>query len=309
MCDETHGKRVKFVDVSNPLSSINVTDLKGVVSGNTDHIPHNPLVHKNYAYVSYYYDGVYVYDISDRNNVKTSGYYDTYSGADGTGFKGCWGVYPFLPSGKILASDMYGGLFVLKHILPPTVKFDTASINVLESAGNVKINVAISHSYEDSVEVIVEIDTASTAIQNVDWTSTVSFPLKMKFPKSTTANQSFTITILDDLLIENTEKLIFKLKNVINGELINPFTDTIYILENEFLGLEKNEKEGFTFYPNPVKIGERIIFLKNIDFEILDLTGKVIIRKNNSNYFLTNKLSKGLYLISTEGKKIKFIVN
>ena len=43
------------------------------------------------------------------------GYYDTYpSNTEYNGYAGCWGVYPYLPSGNILASDMSNGLFVLE---------------------------------------------------------------------------------------------------------------------------------------------------------------------------------------------------
>jgi hypothetical protein len=30
------------------------------------------------------------------------------------GYKGCWGIYPFLPSKLVLASDLTNGIFVLK---------------------------------------------------------------------------------------------------------------------------------------------------------------------------------------------------
>ena len=32
-------------------------------------------------------------------------FYDSYSGS-GAGFDGCWGTYPFLPSGNIISSDI-----------------------------------------------------------------------------------------------------------------------------------------------------------------------------------------------------------
>ena len=35
-------------------------------------------------------------------------YYDSYSGS-GNGFDGCWGTYPFLPSGNIISSDINSG--------------------------------------------------------------------------------------------------------------------------------------------------------------------------------------------------------
>jgi hypothetical protein len=46
--------------------------------------------------------------------VKIIGFYDTYQGPAGNGYEGCWGVYPYLPSGNIIASDVNEGLFVLK---------------------------------------------------------------------------------------------------------------------------------------------------------------------------------------------------
>ena len=65
----------------------------------------------------YYMDGVQVYDITDTSNPVRVGYYDTYpdNGATffGSAYEGCWGVYPFLPSGNIIASDITYGLFVL----------------------------------------------------------------------------------------------------------------------------------------------------------------------------------------------------
>ena len=41
-------------------------------------------------------------------------FYDTYPDPDGRQFRGAWGVYPFLPSGNILVSDMQYGLFVFE---------------------------------------------------------------------------------------------------------------------------------------------------------------------------------------------------
>src|SRR5690606_38295279 len=67
-----------------------------------------------YIVISYYHDGVQVYDISDPRNPVRAGFYDTYpENTNFSGFQGCWGVYPYLPSGNIIASDITHGLFVL----------------------------------------------------------------------------------------------------------------------------------------------------------------------------------------------------
>lgn len=91
----------------------------------SDSRPHNPHINGNYMYVSCYEDGVQVFDISDvtnQNTIKRVAYYDTYIQNNGSGypsgFAGCWGVYPYLASGCVLASDINNGFFTMKMALP-----------------------------------------------------------------------------------------------------------------------------------------------------------------------------------------------
>ena len=116
MADETFNRGVKMLDVSD-LSDIQVTDVFRstlLAPVDTASIPHNPFIRDNYIFISYYHDGVQVFDMSDPYDVKQVAWYDTYpANTDYNNFKGCWGVYAFLPSGTILGSDMSNGLFVL----------------------------------------------------------------------------------------------------------------------------------------------------------------------------------------------------
>ena len=112
LADETHGSPLKILDVSD-LSDMEIvsTVTSGIASSS---IPHNPIIHGDLMYSSYYYDGIYVWNIADPLNPQLVGFYDTSTIPNSNGYAGCWGVYPFLPSGKILASDMQNGLFVLE---------------------------------------------------------------------------------------------------------------------------------------------------------------------------------------------------
>ena len=77
--------------------------------------PHNPYIKGNYAYISYYEDGVQVIDLTDKTNPTLVGYYDTFpNNLNYAGYFGCWGVYPYLPSGNIIASDRKYGLHILR---------------------------------------------------------------------------------------------------------------------------------------------------------------------------------------------------
>ena len=68
-------------------------------------IPHNTFVDGNFLITSYYRDGTTVHDITNPNYMIEVAYYDSYSGS-GNGFDGCWGTYPYLPSGNIISSDI-----------------------------------------------------------------------------------------------------------------------------------------------------------------------------------------------------------
>ncbi len=73
---------------------------------------HNVRVRGRYAFVAWYTAGVRVVDMVDPLHPREVGYADTYPGPSG-GFNGTWEVYPWLPSGRILASDRNSGLYLL----------------------------------------------------------------------------------------------------------------------------------------------------------------------------------------------------
>lgn len=111
MLDETPGKRVKFLDVSD-YNNIQVTDLIDCNTSDTAELAHNSFFKDDLAYTSYYSHGVYVFDASDRNDIKIAAYYDPYNDTN-SALDNCWGVYPYLPSNIIIASDINKGLVIL----------------------------------------------------------------------------------------------------------------------------------------------------------------------------------------------------
>lgn len=113
MADENHGFDIKAIDVSDPCQP----EIVGTFDAEVDNplsITHNQIVACNYLYVSYYYEGLVVFDITDPAQPEKVLYYGTSSEAPAGSYKGAWGVYPLLPSGRILVSDMQEGLFVFE---------------------------------------------------------------------------------------------------------------------------------------------------------------------------------------------------
>lgn len=78
-------------------------------------IPHNPHLYKEKLFVSYYQDGVLVYDVSKANDPRLMAFYDTFHPnlPDIKNYDGAWGVFPFYSSGSIAVSDITNGLYIL----------------------------------------------------------------------------------------------------------------------------------------------------------------------------------------------------
>ena len=115
MADENHGRDIKVFDMTD-LPDIKLLDTIDASASHNFSIPHNQVVAGNYLYSSYYYDGLQVWDIEDPENIIRVMHYPTSTVTPRDNFEGSWGVYPFLPSGIILVSDMQEGLFVLDGI-------------------------------------------------------------------------------------------------------------------------------------------------------------------------------------------------
>ncbi|MGH7558990.1 MAG: choice-of-anchor B family protein [Gemmatimonadota bacterium] len=83
---------------------------------NTTSIDHNQYVVGDKVYQSNYVAGLRVLDISDIENPKEVGFFDTVPyGSDGPRFDGSWSNYPFFESGVIVVTSGDEGLFLLRY--------------------------------------------------------------------------------------------------------------------------------------------------------------------------------------------------
>ncbi len=109
--DEITNGYIGEYDISDPTNMVELDRVQS--SPGMDVIPHNVHFIDDYIVTSYYRDGVVIHDVSNKGNMVEVGSFDTSPSFDGDGFNGCWGVYPWLPSGNIIASDIEEGLYVL----------------------------------------------------------------------------------------------------------------------------------------------------------------------------------------------------
>ena len=149
--DENQGSPIKIFDISD------IGNPKQIVYFNShpNALPHNAYWKENMAVVSAYEDGVYIFDITNLNNPKVHAFYDTYPlNADGvySGFHGCWGVWPYLPSGNIIASDISEGLFVMKPkygVGEKEIISENAIVEIYPNPANKLVNFKIPNQNEN----------------------------------------------------------------------------------------------------------------------------------------------------------------
>ena len=76
---------------------------------------HNLYVKGDYVYQANYRYGLHILEITDPENPREVGAFDTSPYQTGPGFSGAWSNYPFFESGSIIVTSLQEGLFVLKR--------------------------------------------------------------------------------------------------------------------------------------------------------------------------------------------------
>jgi choice-of-anchor B domain-containing protein len=109
--EEDNGGHLSEFNITD-LNNIDLTDKIQAEPGNNI-MPHNAFYINDYIVNSYYTTGIQIFDVQSKGNIVNVGHFDTSPNFSGPGSNGCWGVYPYLPSGIIIASDIENGFFVL----------------------------------------------------------------------------------------------------------------------------------------------------------------------------------------------------
>lgn len=149
------------------ISSLKTPVLAGVWTSDNGTIDHNGYVRGNRYYMSNYERGLTVLDISDPTAPEEVGFFDTYPAFNSTNFNGAWGVYPFLPSGNILVSDIQRGLFVLKDNTLTKATVVAFSQSSYETEADTIFNLPVTKSGDSAMSVNYEVLSGSATSDDV----------------------------------------------------------------------------------------------------------------------------------------------
>ncbi len=284
--DEVNGGYVAAYDISD---LDNITELDRVQSNpGSDVIPHNTHFMNDFIITSYYKDGVVVHDVSKPDDIIEVANFDTSPSFSGGGYAGCWGVYPFLPSGNIIASDIEEGLYIL------SVEYKHAS----------RVEGAVVDSL--SGEPLAEVDWNVVGLDfsgQTDNTGTFDFGTLEEGNYSVLFSKEGYTSKSVDVVLEN------GVVETVNVELSYP----------AITGIDEPDNTGFSIYPNPFVSTATIEY--NFDtpqsegttVQVLNTTGMVVEEQlfngKGTKISIGSGLPSGIYFIKINiGAEVSDIV-
>ncbi|HZF26116.1 MAG TPA: choice-of-anchor B family protein [Steroidobacteraceae bacterium] len=220
--DELDELRIGFqthiytLDIGDLLTPRLVTSYYGPDS-TTDH---NGYVKGNRYYVAHYRRGLEIFDLANPEALREVGKLDTFLSPpeNVAGTDGAWGVYPFLPSGNVLISDIDNGLFVLRDNTrffdtnPGRIGFVGSGITAVESsAGNPLVRRSGGTQGTVSVDYLTRDASATAGSDYVTSSGTLTWS------PGDDLDQIIAVPFIDDTTQEGNEQFTIELSNLTGG--------------------------------------------------------------------------------------------
>ena len=288
--DEQSDSYIGAYDVSDMTNLQEVARIQSNPGSNS--IPHNTHVDGNFLVTSWYRDGTIVHDATYPNNLIQVAYYDAYPGS-GNGFDGCWGTYPFLPSGLIISTDINsassgnGKLFIYERSFSQAcfLEGNVTDANTTASLSNVYIEILNTTIPNSSTTNLTGDYTSGTADAN---TYDVVFSKPGYLPDTISAVlNSGQITIVDAQLIPLASFTASGMVVDVNGSGIS--NADILIFNNDFTYTLNSDANGNFNISGMYEGSYEIIagqwgYITSCDNEYIDASSNIIIVLDEGYY-------------------------
>lgn len=162
--DEVENGYVDAYDISDPTSIKFLDKFRPLETENTRTIPHNTHYFNGYLVTSWYTDGLVMVDAHKPDNLIKVAAFDSYK-TDAIRFNGCWGAFPYLPSGLMLASNInntspQGAIGELLVFRPTFVRACYLEGTITEKGSGIPINDAFLQIISDQQDAFESTDPA-----------------------------------------------------------------------------------------------------------------------------------------------------
>ena len=207
------------------LASLSAPTVQVSYTGPTTTTDHNGYMRGTNYYVSHYRRGVVVFDATNPNALVEIASFDNYlvpiSNLAGT--DGAWGVYPFLPSGNLLVSDIENGLFVLRDhtrnldTVSGRLGFAAPSVSGAENSGTISVRVQRTVGRAGAVGLQYA-TSGSSATEGVDYTSSSG---TLSWAAGDFADKVIAVPVADDPDVEIGETFTVTLSALTGGAALD----------------------------------------------------------------------------------------
>ncbi len=145
--------------------------------GPTEAIDHNGYVLGDKFYMANYRAGLRVIDVSDiaNGNMVEIGSFDTYPANNRANFDGAWSVYPYLPSGNIIISDINSGFFLVRDVNLGVNEVALNGFSVYPNPASTILNIKSANEPVTNIQLfnvlgqrLLNLDTAENVSQTLD---------------------------------------------------------------------------------------------------------------------------------------------
>jgi choice-of-anchor B domain-containing protein len=283
---QPYGTRTHIFDITNLDNVI----YEGFYEGTSPAIDHNLYALDHFIYESNYRSGVRVLDaIRVQNSILSEvAFFDMIPANDFAQFSGTWSNYPYLPSGIVLASSMYDGMFIVK---PTIITTSQDNIQLCPNAAN-------------SFEIGINADLAFPLTVALEGLAGATANAELVIEQG---NYSIAITGVENLQSGDYSANLLLISNF--GEQYEvPINFTVCTVSN----MAEQHAGSPSVYPNPAQTILHVVIPSGIEtIEIIDAAGRIVRRDmakaNEVASIDIRNLASGHYILKSGNLRAQFV--